>query len=122
MPLWAHLLGAAFGIAAFGVSTWAMSINKFTKTHVAIQEDEDHTVVTDGPYAYIRHPMYSAGILMWFGIPLVLGSFWAMIPGGLAALTLLVRTILEDRMLTNDLPGYGEYTRQVRHRLIPGIW
>ena len=99
-----------------------MSTNKFTKTHVAIQKEEGHQVVITGPYGHIRHPMYSAGLLMWLGIPLVLGSLWGLIPGGLCMLLMVVRTALEDRILTADLPGYREYSQQVGYRLIPGIW
>lgn len=122
VPLWLQLLGIGISAAAFALNTWAMSTNKFTKTHVAIQEEEQHHVVSSGPYAHIRHPMYSAGLLMWLGIPLVLGSLWALLPGGLSMLVMVVRTTLEDRTLKNNLPGYREYTRQVRYRLIPGIW
>jgi protein-S-isoprenylcysteine O-methyltransferase Ste14 len=122
VPLWLHLLGIGVSAGAFALNTWALSSNKFTKTHVAIQEDEQHHVVSSGPYAHIRHPMYSAGLLMWLGIPLVLGSLWALLPGGLSMLVMVVRTVLEDRTLKNNLPGYGEYARQVPYRLIPGVW
>ena len=122
MPVWLHLLGVGLAAAAYALNTWALSTNKFAKTHVAYQEEEGHQVVMVGPYAYLRHPMYAAGLLMWIGIPLVLGSLWALVPGGLSAATLVVRTALEDRMLKNNLPGYREYTRQVGYRLIPGVW
>jgi protein-S-isoprenylcysteine O-methyltransferase Ste14 len=122
MALWLHLLGVGVGVLAFGLNTWAMSCNKFTKTHAAIQKDEDHQVVKDGPYAHIRHPMYTASLFMWLGIPLVLGSVWSLLPAGLSAALMVVRTVMEDRMLQAELPGYREYTQEVRFRLIPGVW
>jgi protein-S-isoprenylcysteine O-methyltransferase Ste14 len=122
MPLWLHLLGVCIGVLAFGLNTWAMSSNKFSKTHVAIQKDEAHHVVKEGPYAYIRHPMYTASFLMWSGIPLVLGSVWSLVPAGISVALMVVRTALEDRMLQAELSGYREYTQEVRFRLIPGVW
>jgi protein-S-isoprenylcysteine O-methyltransferase Ste14 len=70
----------------------------------------------------VRHPMYAAIIVVMLGLPLALGSWWALIPGGLLALLFVVRTALEDRMLREELPGYKAYTRRTRYRLIPGIW
>ena len=75
-----------------------------------------------GPYKYVRHPMYTGAILFSICSPLLLGSWWALIPGGTAALAMFVRTILEDRTLQAELPGYREYAAQVHHRLLPGVW
>jgi protein-S-isoprenylcysteine O-methyltransferase Ste14 len=75
-----------------------------------------------GPYAIVRHPFHVAAFVLYGGIPLALGSFWALVPAALAALVLVVRTAFEDRMLQNELDGYKEYTRRVRWRLVPGIW
>ena len=75
-----------------------------------------------GPYHFVRHPAYLAAILLWPVTGLLLESWWAVIPGLLAALTMLVRTAFEDQMLLAELPGYAEYVQQVRYRLFPGIW
>lgn len=77
---------------------------------------------TTGPYRFVRHPGYVGAIVQAFGAPLLLGSLWALIPGALAALLMIVRTALEDRMLRAELAGYAEYAQQVRFRLLPGIW
>jgi protein-S-isoprenylcysteine O-methyltransferase Ste14 len=70
----------------------------------------------------VRHPLYLAALLMCAGIPLALGSLWALVPGAVGALVLVVRTVLEDRTLQKELEGYQEYAGRVRHRLIPGVW
>jgi protein-S-isoprenylcysteine O-methyltransferase Ste14 len=102
--------------------SWAMISNAFFSTLVRIQEDRSHTVATNGPYRFVRHPGYVGWILMSFGIPIMLGSLWAVIPGALSALLMVVRTALEDRTLQNELPGYKDYAAQVRYRLLPGVW
>lgn len=66
--------------------------------------------------------MYVGLIVLWLATPLFLGSWWALVPGALAGVTLVVRTALEDRTLQAELPGYVEYTQQVRYRLAPGLW
>lgn len=77
---------------------------------------------TPAPYALVRHPEYVAASLLVLGLPLPLGSFRALVPAVVSDLLLVVRTALEDRTLREELPGYGEYTRRVRYRLVPGIW
>jgi len=89
---------------------------------VRIQSDRGQTVCKDGPYRFVRHPGYVGGILFGLASPLVLGSFWALIPALAGAMLLVVRTYLEDRTLKEELRGYNEYAREVRHRLIPHIW
>ena len=75
-----------------------------------------------GPYRFIRHPAYLAAFLLWITTGLMLESWWAVIPGLLAGLMMVIRTIYEDRMLIADLPGYAEYALRVRYRLLPGVW
>lgn len=115
---------AALVIAALGyaLGTWAMVANAFFSVVNRIQEDRGHTVATTGPYRYVRHPGYTGSLAFELATPIMLGSLWALIPGGLTALLTLVRTILEDRMLHEELPGYGEYAQQTRYRLLPGVW
>ena len=102
--------------------SWAMISNAFFSTLVRIQEDRSHTVATNGPYRFVRHPGYVGWVLMSFGIPVMLGSLWAVIPGALSAFLMVVRTALEDKTLQSELPGYKDYAAQVRYRLLPGIW
>jgi protein-S-isoprenylcysteine O-methyltransferase Ste14 len=79
-------------------------------------------VVTAGPYRWIRHPGYAGGVVGHLALPLLLGSAWALIPGALTAGLTVLRTALEDRTLREELPGYAEYARQTRYRLLPGVW
>jgi protein-S-isoprenylcysteine O-methyltransferase Ste14 len=117
---------AAVGFVAFvlgfGVSVWAMAANRFFSTFVRIQTDRGHTVATGGPYRFVRHPGYAGFILGSTGTPLLLGSLWAILPAALSCAVLLVRTVLEDRTLREELPGYRDYAAGVRYRLVPGVW
>jgi protein-S-isoprenylcysteine O-methyltransferase Ste14 len=97
-------------------------VNRHFEPTVRIQTDRGHTVIDTGPYALVRHPGYVAASLLVLGMPLSLGSYWASIPAILSYLLLVVRTALEDRTLQDELPGYKEYARRVRYRLLPGVW
>ena len=122
MPLAVQVIGLVGYVPAMGMTLWSMSTNPFLATFVRIQDDRGHRVVTSGPYRYVRHPMY-VGTLLWaVCTPLVLGSWWALIPGGLIAALFVLRTALEDKTLREELPGYAEYARQVRYRRLPGVW
>ena len=122
VPLVYHLVGV-FGMAlGFWLFLWAMASNAFFSEGVRIQEERGHTVATSGPYQYVRHPGYSGAILAQLSTPLLLGSPWAMIPSLASAALYIGRTVLEDKTLTEELPGYNEYTRQTRYRLLPGVW
>lgn len=121
-PLWLNLVGAVGVILSLALTFWVIRVNAFLSTFVRIQEDRGQYVVSSGPYRFVRHPMY-AGMLGFFpGIPLLLGSWWAWIPTLLNIIVIVIRTALEDRTLQAELPGYKEYTRRVRHRLVPGVW
>ena len=122
VPSWVCGIGYALVIAGMAGLTWAESVNKFFEPTVRIQTDRGHTVIDSGPYALVRHPGYVAACLLCLGIPLSLGSFWALIPAFLSCLLLVVRTIWEDRTLREELAGYEEYAQRVRNRLIPGVW
>ena len=122
MSLALHLVGAllyAIGLALFG---WAMITNAYFSTAVRIQSERGHTVCRSGPYRIVRHPGYSGVLLQSLGMPLLLGSWWALIPGLLAAASINARTAFEDRTLQLELPGYTEFTSDVHYRLIPGVW
>ncbi len=101
---------------------WSMWVNRFFSSVVRIQSDRGQTVIQNGPYRFVRHPGYLGGIVWIFTNPLILGSLQALIPAGAAVILLLLRTCLEDRTLQKELPGYSEYARRVRYRLLPGVW
>lgn len=122
VPWWVCVLGYILLITGMAGLTWAESVNKFFEPFVRIQTDRGHKVIDTGPYAIIRHPGYVFGCLTFLGIPLALGSLWALIPALLLGPLLVLRTIWEDRTLQAELPGYKEYTQRVRYRLVPGIW
>jgi protein-S-isoprenylcysteine O-methyltransferase Ste14 len=109
-------------IAGHALVVWATGVNAYFSQVVRIQTERGHTVISSGPYRYVRHPGYVGGILVTLAAPLLLGSAWALIPGVLGALLLVVRTALEDRTLLQELAGYGEYAESVRYRLVPGLW
>ena len=122
IPLALQIGALVVYVVGWAVHLWAMASNKFFSRSVCIQEDRGQTVITGGPYRYVRHPGYVGGILSQVAAPITLGSLWALIPGGLGALLLIIRTALEDRTLQNELDGYKEYAAQVRYRLLPGVW
>jgi protein-S-isoprenylcysteine O-methyltransferase Ste14 len=122
VPTWLIVLGYTLLSVGFFISVWAESVNKFAEPSVRIQTDRGHKVIDTGPYAIVRHPLYLGALFLFAGIPLTLGSFWSFIPAVTATLTLIVRTVLEDRTLHKELQGYKEYAARVPHRLIPGVW
>jgi protein-S-isoprenylcysteine O-methyltransferase Ste14 len=113
------LLVAAFG---YGLVTWSMVANAYFATVSRIQTERQQRVASGGPYHYLRHPGYTGAILFDLATPLALGSLWALLPGVIAALLMVVRTGLEDRMLQHELLGYRDFARQTRYRLLPGVW
>jgi protein-S-isoprenylcysteine O-methyltransferase Ste14 len=123
-PLLLAVQIAAFVVATLGYAlvTWAMMANAFFALANRIQSDRGHTVATSGPYRYVRHPGYVGSIVFELATPLLLGSFWALLPGALSALLMMVRTALEDRTLQIELAGYVDYAQRVRYRLLPGVW
>jgi protein-S-isoprenylcysteine O-methyltransferase Ste14 len=115
-------LGCFLLTIAVAITTWAQAVNRFFEPGVRIQTERGHHVVDTGPYAIIRHPGYFAACLLFPGIALTLGSWWALIPAAFAALLIIIRTEWEDRMLQAKLDGYAAYAKRVRFRLIPGVW
>ena len=107
---------------SYAWATWAMVANQFFSATVRIQKDRGHTVVTGGPYRFMRHPGYAGGALSYLVAPVMLGSLWAFIPAVLTVSVLVVRTALEDKTLQNELEGYKAYTEKTRYRLLPGVW
>jgi protein-S-isoprenylcysteine O-methyltransferase Ste14 len=101
---------------------WATGVNAFFSQVVRIQSERGHTVISSGPYRYVRHPAYVGMILVVMGAPIMLGSWWALIPGVISAALTIIRTALEDKTLQAELPGYVEYSEHTRYRLMPGVW
>lgn len=122
LPLSIHVTGIILAVAGYFLSSWAMAVNRFFSASVRIQTERGHTVISSGPYQYIRHPGYAGGVLSSVAIPLLLGSLWALVPAIPAILLIVARTGLEDTTLLEELEGYQEYATSVRHRLIPGMW
>jgi protein-S-isoprenylcysteine O-methyltransferase Ste14 len=122
VPWWVCIIGYVLLMIGFLGITWAESVNKFFEPTVRIQTDRGHRVIDTGPYAIVRHPGYLGAWFLFLGVPLSLGSVWALIPAILSCLILVVRTILEDKTLHNELAGYREYATRVRYRLVPGVW
>ncbi len=117
-----QIIGAVSLIPGFSLPYWAMMVNDFLTVTVRLQEERGHRPITHGPYRFVRHPMYVGAILGFIGIPLLLGTWWALIPAAIASLAMIVRTALEDKTLQAELPGYADYAQRTRYRLLPGIW
>jgi protein-S-isoprenylcysteine O-methyltransferase Ste14 len=122
VPAAVVVFGVVFYAIGQGLFLWAKAVNRFFSAVVRIQTDRGQTVCREGPYRFVRHPGYLSGILFGPAGALVLGSFWALIPAVLAAILLIVRTALEDKTLRAELAGYNDYARQVRFKLVPGVW
>ena len=121
-PLWVPVAAAVLYLAGMVVASWALIANRFFSGVVRIQEDRGHVVVRSGPYRFLRHPGYSGALLSYLATPFLLDSWWTCLPALALTLIMVVRTALEDKTLQEKLPGYKDYTREVRFRLFPGIW
>jgi len=122
LPLAVHLLGVVGFLLGFALYVWAMLSNARFATVARLRPDGEHAVCSSGPYRFIRHPGYTGAILQSLATPLLFGALWALIPGLLSVILLVVRTALEDRMLHTELPGYLDYAKGVRYRLLPSVW
>jgi protein-S-isoprenylcysteine O-methyltransferase Ste14 len=122
VPIWAQALGAVL-IALCMIVVWqTFRFNTFAAPQVRMQPDREHHVITGGPYRIVRHPMYAGALLMFIGTPLLLGSWWGLLFVPVGAIGIGIRVVGEERMLHRELPGYDDYARQVRIRMIPGLW
>jgi protein-S-isoprenylcysteine O-methyltransferase Ste14 len=121
-PLWLNILGFILIAVGYALAVWALVENRFFSSVVRIQTERGHVVCDSGPYRFIRHPGYAGNILPLPGIVLALSSVWTLIPAAVALIIAVVRTILEDRTLLEELPGYQDYAQRVRYRLIPGMY
>ena len=107
-------------LAGYGLFVLVIRENSFASRIIEVETRQ--RVVSTGPYAFVRHPMYAANILIYLASPLALGSFWAFLPALLTPAILVARILNEEKVLKDKLEGYGEYLERVRFRLVPGIW
>ncbi len=117
-----QVLGLAMYLGSTVFVMWVFHENTFAAPVVKVQSDRHQQVISTGPYAYVRHPMY-AGIMLYFiGTPLLIGSWWGVACVPIFFLLFALRTRIEERVLIAGLPGYAEYMTRVRYRLLPGLW
>lgn len=121
-PIWLIVLGFILVTLGYALSVWALVENRFFFSTVRIQTDQGHAVCDSGPYRIVRHPGYAGNIVALFGIVLALGSVWTLIPVAVASIIAVIRTVLEDKTLRKELPGYQDYAHRVRYCLIPGVY
>lgn len=121
-PSWTTILGFVLIVIGYTFAGWALVENRFFSSVMRIQKDRAHVVCDSGPYRIVRHPGYAGNILALPGIVLALGSVWTIIPVVIALIIAVIRTVLEDKTLQEELPGYRDYTLRVRYRLIPGVF
>jgi protein-S-isoprenylcysteine O-methyltransferase Ste14 len=121
-PLWLIVIGFILITLGYAFAAWALAENRFFFSVVLIRTDQGHVVCDSGPYRVVRHPGYAGNIPPLLGIVLALGSVWTLIPAAVALVIAVIRTVLEDQTLQEELPGYREYAQRVRYRLIPGIY
>lgn len=122
LPLWMKVLAMLVHLPCFVLLAWVMRENTYLSQVVKIDEERGHKVITTGPYALVRHPMYIVIVVLLFAIPIALGSRFALILAMFLTVLLIVRTYLEDRTLHAELEGYPEYAKKMPYRLIPEIW
>ena len=122
VPLALQALGLAMYLLSTGFIMWVFRVNSFAAPVVKVQAARHHQVISSGPYAWVRHPMYSGIMLFFFGVPLLVGSWWGLLIAPLFAVLFVVRAGIEERALVAGLPGYADYAARVRYRLVPGVW
>jgi len=120
VPIYAALAGDI--LVATGFYGIFLVYRENTFTSATIELAQDHRVISTGPYAIVRHPMYASGSLFLLGTPLALGSYWGLAPFAATMPFLIWRLVDEERFLAQRLPGYADYQKQVPYRLIPRIW
>jgi len=118
---WPVVVAGDVGVLA-GYLLFFFVIRENSYASRVIEVQQGQRVVTTGPYALVRHPMYLAVVIMLLASPIALDSLWALIPAVVTPMVLVSRIRDEEAMLMEDLPGYREYAAQTRYRLIPGVW
>jgi protein-S-isoprenylcysteine O-methyltransferase Ste14 len=122
VPVWLQILGALGIMLSFYGMYLAYRENAYLYPVVKLQEEQGQSVVTTGPYRYVRHPMYASGLVLFPATALLLGSWLGLLLSPVLMALIILRTALEDRMLRDGLTGYAGYARIVRYRLVPHVW
>jgi len=122
VPLWGEVLGAGLILLAFWGWVGVLRANSFAAVTVRVQKERGQSVISTGPYAHVRHPMYGWSLALMVGMPLLMGSLWGLLFMLVAVPLLAARALGEETVLFGGLPGYPDYAARVRYRLVPGIW
>lgn len=120
VPAWLVIASAVLFLIGYGMYAEVMRENAYLSRTVEVQEDQ--TVISTGLYGVVRHPMYLATLFMFLPLPLILGSFWGLIPFGIYPIIIVIRIINEEKVLCEGLKGYEEYITKVKYRILPFIW
>lgn len=117
---WVSITANVIFFAGYMIFFWVLLTNSFLSRVVEVESNQK--VISSGPYALVRHPMYAGVIIMYLASPVALGSYWALLPAVLIIPLLTARIRNEEQVLLRDLPGYAEYLQKVKYRLLPNIW
>ena len=120
VPRWLIIAASVLFLIGYGMYAEVMRENAYLSRTVEVQEDQK--VISTGLYGIVRHPMYLATLFMFLPMPIILGSFYALIPFALYPVIIVVRILNEENVLTSELDGYAEYKSKVKYRLIPFVW
>lgn len=120
VPLWLVVLSSVLFLFGYGMYAEVMRENAYLSRTVEVQEHQ--VVVSTGLYGVVRHPMYLATLFLFLPMPLILGSFWGLIPFGFYIVVIVLRIFNEEAVLTEGLDGYDVYKKKVKYRLIPFVW
>lgn len=120
MPWWVVLLADVLVLVGYAMIFRVFRENQYTSRTVQVEQGQK--VISTGPYAAVRHPMYVGVLIFYLASPIALGSWWAFLPAAVIFPILIIRILNEEQVLERDLPGYKEYKQKVRYRLVPGIW
>jgi len=122
VPAWLQVVGAILLLASFYLFFLTFRENPYASPAVRVQTERGQTVISTGPYHYVRHPMYAAAIPFAVGTALLLGSWYGLLMGLILIAAIAFRAVREERVLRAGLPGYEEYMAQVKYRFIPHVW
>ena len=122
VPRWVQAIGELILLLSLWIGFWTLRENSFAAVVVKIQEDRGQTVITTGPYRFVRHPLYTGALVYIAGTSLLLGSWWGLVAVPVLAILLALRIGIEEKALRAGLAGYDDYAQQVPYRLIPYVW
>ena len=120
VPLWLVVLSSVLFLVGYATYAEVMRENAYLSRVIEVQEGQ--TVISTGLYGIVRHPMYLATLLLFLPLPLILGSFWGLIPMALYPVVTVIRILNEEKVLTEGLDGYAAYKTKVKYRLVPFVW